>query len=47
MELPFTEKGKTKEGENSVDTGAQFGQSKSLALDFLFQLSRNQSKRSN
>lgn len=45
-ELPFTNKGKTIEGENSVGIGAQVGQNKSLALDFFFQISINQSKRS-
>lgn len=46
MEISFTEKGKITEGENSVGIGAdEVGENKSLALDFLFQISRNQSKK--
>lgn len=46
MELPFTEKGKATEGENSAGIGVDVvGENKRLALDFLSQTSRNQSKK--
>lgn len=45
MELSFTDKGKTTEGDNSVGTGAEVGENKSFALEILFEIStRNQSK---
>lgn len=45
MELTFTEKEKTTEGDNSVGRGSEDGENKSLALDTLFERStRNQSK---
>lgn len=45
MELSFTDKGKTTEGDNLVGMRTELGENKSLSLAILFEIStRNKSK---